>query len=151
MEEILNSVEDTITKDELKVLLETFKMKIDADNELLRRADLENQRKRLAIDKDNAIKATKEKSLDIVFDVIDIIDYAKRASSELVEALDPLKDKILSELTKKDINIIQTTELDTNVHEVVSKIGDGNSIIETVKNGFMVDGRIARYPKVVIG
>lgn len=151
MEDILSGVSDVVTKEELATILQDYKKKIDSDNDLLRRADLENQRKRLAIDKDNAVRSAKEKALEIVFDVVDIIDYAKRGDSSLVETLTPIKDKIITELAKKEIEIIQNEKLDSNVHEVISKIGESDSIIEVIKNGFVVDGKIARYPKVIIG
>lgn len=151
MEDILSGVSDVVTKEELATILQDYKKKIDSDNDLLRRADLENQRKRLAIDKDNAVRSAKEKALEIVFDVVDIIDYAKRGDSSLVETLAPIKDKIITELAKKEIEIIQNEKLDSNVHEVISKIGESDSIIEVIKNGFVVDGKIARYPKVIIG
>lgn len=123
-------------------------------NDLQRtRADFENYRKQIEIQKENERKAVK---LATVMKILPLIDDMDRAISSY-EELAPLKKTL--ETTLKDLGLMLIpseagVEFNPDIHEAVMTEGEGDVQVvgETLRPGYYYDGEILRPAMVkVIG
>ena len=128
-------------------------------------SEFENYRKRTAKEKLELIGTASE---GIMKDLLPIIDDFERAinSNEDSEDLTSIKEgvklvsqkfkSILTQKGLKDIEVEQGSEFDVDFHEAITKIPAPSEdlkgkIVDVVEKGYMLQEKVIRFPKVVIG
>lgn len=113
-------------------------------------AEFENYKKRTTKDKEEIRYATKRNVLNSVLDLDN--DISIILANETSPTLQLLSSKVESFLKSHNIERIQTLNYDTDLHEVISIVpGNGEAkILNVASNGYTIDGKIERYPKVIL-
>jgi molecular chaperone GrpE len=125
------------------------------DAELRALADFKNYKKRIEGERENIEKSTKVKLLESLIDVyndihlgIDIMPESERAG------LTGIMGKLSNFFKSNGIEEIQCSEYDEDLHEVVhvenSDKVDKISIKNVVSRGYTIEGKVFRYPKVIL-
>lgn len=113
-------------------------------------ADFENYKKRVQKEKEELKLSTKAESLSTVLDIDNDLSIAI-SKIEKSEGISLILSKLEKSLKSKGIEPIQTESYDPDIHEVISIIDTGKSgIYEVVSKGYTIDGKIIRYPKVIL-
>lgn len=121
-------------------------------NDLQRtRADFENFRKQVVIQKENEKTSVK---LATVYKVLPLLDDLDRAINTYAE-LEPLKkslDKTLSELGLSKIPADETVEFNPDLHEAVMAEGEGEKeiIAEVLRPGYYYESAVLRPAMVKV-
>ena len=121
-------------------------------NDLQRtRADFENYRKQVEIQKENEKKLTK---FATVYKILPILDDFSRAVSSYSE-LEPLNkslEKTMNELGLSRINSKVGVEFDPDLFEAVTVEGDGDkeTVAETLRPGYYYEGEVLRPAMVKV-
>ena len=121
-------------------------------NDLQRtRADFENYRKQIEVQKENERKTTK---FATVYKFLTLLDDVDRAILSY-EELKPLKktlEKTLKELGLSKIETREGTEFNPDLHDAVMVEGEGEIeiIIETLRSGYFYEGEVLRPAMVKI-
>jgi molecular chaperone GrpE len=127
-------------------------------------AEFDNYRKRTLREKADLIKYAGENTMK---DLLPIIDDFERAMKniELATDIDAIKEgiflingKFKDFLSQKGLKQIEALNVDfnTDFHEAITKIpvedkSMSGKIIDVVQTGYMLDEKVVRYAKVVIG
>ena len=125
---------------------------IELTNDLQRtRADFENFRKQVEVQKENEKKAAK---LATIYKILPLLDDFDRAFLSY-EELSPLKkslEKTLQELNLEKINSDTNTEFNPDIHDAIMVEGDGEKelIAETLRPGYYYDGDVLREAMVKV-
>lgn len=135
----------------------------DGQEQLLRlKADLENTKKRLERDKQEAIKYANEK---LLVQILPIVDNLDRALASLLEGHNPemvakglklAQEELHQVLELHGVQLVKGLgeDFDPQVHEavgVVEKEGaKEGSIVEEVQRGYLLNGRLIRPSRVRI-
>ncbi len=127
-------------------------------------ADFENYRRRTLQEKQDLIKNGGQKVLDGILPVVDDIERAIDAINQggdldsLKEGVDLIHNKLMSYLKSNGVEpIVSTGELfDTDVHEAVTTFpapseDQKGRVIDTVLKGYMLNDKVLRHAKVVVG
>ncbi|ASB48575.1 nucleotide exchange factor GrpE [Alkalitalea saponilacus] len=138
-------------------------------------SDLNDKHIRLIAEYDNYRKRTLKEKIDlsrqagekIFVDILSVVDDFERAIQHLGSAsdLDSVKDgidliynKFTGYLSRQGVKVIETEnqEFDADLHEAVTKIPAPSEemkgkIVDCVQKGYMLDDKVIRYPKVVVG
>ena len=118
----------------------------DLTNDLQRtRADFENFRKQIEVQKSNERKATKFATVYKLLPLLDDIDRAIGAYTELSPLAKSL-GKSLKELGLTKINSTPGVEFNPDLHDAVMVEGDGDkeTVAETLRSGYYYDGEVLR-------
>lgn len=115
------------------------------------RADFENFRKQVEIQKENEKKATKLATIYKILPLIDDIDRAIGTYEEL-KPLEKSLEKTLNELNLAKIDSSEGTEFNPELHEAVFAEGDGEKeiISETLRVGYYYEGEVLREAMVKV-
>ena len=115
------------------------------------RADFENFRKQVEIQKENEKKSAK---LATVYKMLPLIDDINRAISSYAELSPVAKtlEKTLKDLGLAKIITDEGTEFNPDLHEAVMVEGDGEKevIAETLRTGYLYDGEVLRAAMVKV-
>jgi molecular chaperone GrpE len=117
-------------------------------------AEFENYKKRVQKEKDDLVSNTKTRMLTAVLDVDSDITIALKSikNKEAKQGVSLIAQKIETFLKNQGIETVQTDTYDDELHEVISVIKPGGKkIIDVVTKGYTLNGKIFRYPKVVLG
>ena len=123
-------------------------------NDLQRtRADFENYRKQVEIQKTNEKNATK---LATVYKILPLLDDIDRAITVYKEQLDPLKKSL--EKTTKELNLEKIpaepgTDFNPDIHDAISMDdadGEKEVISEVLRPGYYYDGEVLRPAMVKV-
>ncbi|MBQ3436544.1 nucleotide exchange factor GrpE [Candidatus Saccharibacteria bacterium] len=134
------------TKDEVKAQID------ELTNDLQRtRADFENFRKQIEVQKENERKATKYAT---VMKVLPLIDDMNRAI-ETYEELGPLAktmEKTLKDLNLAKIDSGEGVEFNPELHDAMMVDGEGEKevIAETLRPGYYYEGEVLRPAMVKV-
>lgn len=122
-------------------------------NDLQRtRADFENYRKQVEIQKENAISATK---LATAYKLLPLLDDISRALTTYPE-LAPLAkslEKTLTDLNLQKINSTPGTDFNPDLHDAITvEDGEGTreAIAETLRDGYYYGGEVLRPAMVKV-
>lgn len=141
------------------------------DNQLEQRvADLENQLKRAVADYHNLEKRVSEGrseltsfvGAELVKNLLPVVDHLEQALSGVSEEEKQSGWVRGVELAVKEFEQVLTQEgleqiaadgqFDPALHEAVdTKVGEDNKILEVVRNGYTLNGKILRVAQVVVG
>lgn len=125
---------------------------VELTNDLQRtRADFENFRKQVEVQKENEKKAVK---LATVYKVLPLLDDLDRAINSY-EELQPLQkslEKSLQELNLAKIDSSEGAEFNPDIHNAVMVEGEGEKevIAETMRPGYYYDGEVLREAMVKV-
>ncbi len=127
-------------------------------------AEFENYKKRVRKEKEELISTASESTLSAILPVLDDFDRAKILSDDdnspehFTEGVSLVYEKIFSILKSKGLEKMDSLGHDFNpeLHEAVAEIpvdeeDKKGKIIDVVENGYTLNGKIIRYPKVVVG
>ena len=121
-------------------------------NDLQRtRADFENYRKQIEIQKEQERKMAKYATVMKVLPLIDDFERAIENYKEL-EPLDKSLEKTLKELGLERISSDEGVPFDPDYHEAMMVEGDGDNevIAETMRAGYLYEGEIIRPAMVKV-
>lgn len=134
------------------------------DQMLRRQAELENYKKRLIRDKEDAIQFSNERLIKDMLGFFDNMERAIAAAKSsgdvdaLIKGFEMTQDQILSTLDKNwGLKAIQSVgqEFDPSRHEAcmmtVDESLDKEVVLEEFQKGYMLHGRVIRPAKVKIG
>lgn len=156
--------ETLVEKDPIEELQEQLKKKDEElaqqKNDFLReKADLENFRKRLIKDKEDAIRFANERLLKELVQISDNLDRAMNAPNASLESLregvEMIQKQFNTFLANHKVEAIEAMgkPFDPNLHEVMTQLEseehDENTVMQEYSKGYTLNGRILRSAKVV--
>ena len=134
------------------------------DQMLRRQAELENYRKRLIRDKEEAIQFSNENLIKDLLGFLDNMDRALAAAKNggdlegLIKGFEMTRDQLLSTLDKNwGLKAIESVgnEFDPSLHEAcmmaVDESLDKETVLEEFQRGYTLHDRVIRPAKVKIG
>ena len=98
---------------------------------------------------DNLKKNLKEKDEKLLRSYADIQNLQKRMGKEIRLAEEKTKEKYISELIDLK-ETLQKAILDDDPKEALGIIVEDNKIIEEVKKGFTIDGKVVKPSQVIV-
>ena len=126
-------------------------------------ADFENFRRRTAKEK---IEMLQNASESLIKDLIPVIDDFERAnkSFETVTEIEPLKEgialifnKLKKTLASKGLKTMSVKDqvFDADLHECITQFAAGDDkkgkVIDEIEKGYLLNDKVIRYAKVVVG
>lgn len=126
-------------------------------------AEFETFRRRNAEDRLNLVKSA---SADTIKGLLPILDDCERAMQMLAGSSDEaakegtalIYDKLMAYLKSKGLEVIEAKgqKFDTDFHEAVTQFpvqdeGQKGTVIDVVQTGYILNGKVIRYAKVVVG
>ena len=127
-------------------------------------AEFDNFRKRTNREKLELRKTAAADTLSALLPVLDDFDRAKKnhddenSTEEFSEGVIFVYDKISTFMTKQGLKVMVSTGEDFNAdfHEAITEIPAATEemkgkVIDTVENGYILNDKIIRYAKVVVG
>lgn len=165
--EAAETQEKELTKEEQleKQLAESEQKAAEAADKYVRMAaEFDNYRRRTAKERLELISTAGE---DVIKGLLPILDDCERAlqvlqqsndSAAAVEGTELIYSKLMGYLKGRGLTVIEAKdkELDTEFHEAVAQFpveekAKKNKIIDVVQQGYMLNGKVIRYAKVVVG
>ncbi len=140
--------------------------KIDELNDKYLRlySEFDNFRKRTAKEKIELIQSASENAFKIMLPIVDDFDRAIKSNSDLTDAkvisdgVNLIYNKFKSTLSQKGLEEMKTIgELfNTDLHEAITNAPAPSEdmkgkVIEELEKGYMLNGKVIRFAKVVIG
>lgn len=114
-------------------------------------ADFENYKKRHQKEKEEIARTIKTNMLDAILDLDNDLHIAEKSLPS--DGLKLILSKLDTFLKKQGIEYVQDSKYDPDLHEVISMVGDGQGdpkIIDVISRGYLLNGKIIRYPKVIL-
>ena len=113
-------------------------------------ADNENLKKRFIKEKEELVLRTKTSLLDPILDIDNEISMALEHDKDNV-GIKLIVSKLDKFLKSQNIEIIQTDNYDSDLHEVISVVNlEDKGIVKVASKGYSIDNKIIRYPKVIL-
>lgn len=149
-------IKENELNEEFDVDINTLKKDLEIANEkyLYKCAEFENYKKRVHKQKEDLVLETKTKMLSSILDMDSDISIAIRSikNKDAKKGVSLIVSKLETFLKTQGIESIQTDTYDADVHEVISILNVGESkIIDVASKGYSIDGKIFRYPKIILG
>lgn len=160
------NVEPLTREEELEQEIEHLKAQIEEDKDKYLRlsAEFDNYRKRTMKEKAELILNGGEKSITSLLPVIDDLERAVKTTeisndvAAIKEGIELIYNKFISTLSQHGVKVIETKDqpLDTDYHEAVAVIPapveeQKGKIIDTVQTGYLMNDKVIRHAKVVVG
>ena len=122
-------------------------------------AEFENYKKRTTKERNDFAKYAKENLITSLLPILDDFERAKQNKEKKTDGYILIGQKMLNTLLAeklKKIELQNGEDFDLEKHEAISSIPvkekkKKGKIIEEVESGYMLDDKIIRYPKVIIG
>ncbi len=169
-EPVEDSVEEPVEEVSQEEILQNKVAELEAanaelkDQMLRRQAELENYRKRLIRDKEEAVQYANESLIRDILGFLDNMDRALAAAKNggdinaLIEGFEMTQNQLLSTLDKnwglKGIESVGQ-EFDPSLHEAcmmtIDESLDKETVLEEFQKGYTLHGRVVRPSKVKIG
>jgi len=134
------------------------------DNYLRLMAEYDNYRKRTIREKADIIKSAGESILVNILPIIDDFERGLKAIGETSdldaakEGIELIYNKLKSFLSQNGVKVIETenTDFDTEFHEAITTIPAPSEnlkgkIIDCTSKGYMLNDKVIRFSKVVVG
>ena len=146
--------EDVLNKEnsDLKKQIEELK-----DKYLRQVAEFDNFRRRAMKEKIETIQTASRDTLTAVLPVLDDFDRASK-NETFTEGVNLVYQKLQNTLRSKGLTEMQTPkgiDFDADQHEAITEIPAGDDlvgkIVDTVEKGYLLNEKIIRYAKVVVG
>ncbi len=140
------------------------KLKETEDKFLRIYSEYENFRKRTQKEKSDLIAGAYADVFKVILPILDDLDRAKENIDKandldsLKEGLELIFDKFSKSLSSKGLEVMDVKEQDFNAdeHEAITNVPAPNEelkgkILDVVEKGYILKGKIIRFPKVVVG
>ena len=127
-------------------------------------AEFDNYRKRTMKEKAELILNGGEKSISSILPIVDDFERALKNMetatdvAAVKEGVEPIYNKFMSVLGQNGVKVIETKEqpLDTDYHEAIAVIPAPNEalkgkILDCVQTGYILNDKVIRHAKVVVG
>ncbi len=121
-------------------------------------ADLSNYKQQITKERQMMAQMSQIRVLEQFFPVIDSFNLAIKQTPDAIQSDNWYQGiqnihKMLNKITANmGLVAIGTDSLDSNLHEVISVIpGEKDQIIETLEQGYMLEDKVVRPSKVVVG
>lgn len=117
------------------------------------RADFENFRKQVDLQKSQAIEAAKDSTVTTLLPLLDDIDRAIAAYPEQLAPLAKNLDKTYKDLNLEKINSAEGTDFNPDFHDAVMvEDGEGEKevVAETLRPGYLYRGSVLRPTMVKV-
>lgn len=175
-EEVTNKEEQTVQteSDETQSIKEekltpeeglTIKLKEATDKYLRLYSDFENFRKRTQKEKLDLYKTAGEDIISALLPILDDFERAQKAIKEtddiksIKAGVNLIQEKLLSILKQKGLEIAKSSigkKFDVELHEAITQIPapskkQKDKVIDEVEKGYLLNGKVIRYAKVVVG
>lgn len=152
--------------EEIEKQLQEYKDKAaEANDKYVRMAaEFDNFRRRSARERLELINTASEEVIKGILPVLDDFERAVKvlkesdSSAAAIEGTELIYNKLFSFLKSRGLSVIEAMgkELDTEFHEAVAQFPTDdkekkNKIIDIVQQGYMLNGKVVRYAKVVVG
>lgn len=134
-------------------LAEALARQAEMLNDLQRtRADFENFRKQVEIQKEQAKAIEALKTVMKILPLIDDVDRAILAQPKELGPISKSFEKTLRELKLEKIDTSRGVEFNPDLHEAVAVEGEGEKevISETLRSGFLYEGQVIRAAMVKV-
>lgn len=139
---------------EITKILEESKAKIvELTNDLQRtRADFENYRKQVEVQRENAAKTAKFATVMRLLPLIDDIDRAVASYKNELGPVSGVLAKTMKELELAKIVSDEGTEFNPDIHDAVMVEGEGEKevVAETLRTGYHYQGEVLRPAMVKV-
>ena len=139
---------------EIAKTMEESKAKIaELTNDLQRtRADFENYRKQVEVQRENAAKTAKFATVMRLLPLIDDIDRAVASYKNELGPVSGVLAKTMKELELAKIVSDEGTEFNPDIHDAVMVEGDGEKevVAETLRTGYYYQGEVLRPAMVKV-
>lgn len=139
---------------EITKIMEGSKAKIaELTNDLQRtRADFENYRKQVEVQRENAAKTAKFATVMRILPLIDDIDRAVASYKNELGPVFGVLAKTMKELELAKIVSDEGTEFNPDIHDAVMVEGDGEKevVAETLRTGYYYQGEVLRPAMVKV-
>lgn len=146
-----------MTKDEIN----EFKYSNENDSDLSFKdkyirlyAEFENYKRRSLKEKDEIRESTKASIISTILDLDSDLNIALKQikNDNDKKGLELMISKISRFLSSHNIEPIQTTRYDSDIHEVISVVetGEKEKVVDVVSKGYTLNGKPIRYPKVIL-
>ena len=137
---------------ELKKQVEELK-----DKYLRQVAEFDNYRRRMTKEKIETIQLASRDTLTALLPVLD--DFGRAAKNEtFTEGVNLVWQKLVSTVRSKGLTEMESpqgSDFDPDQHEAITEIPAGDDlvgkIVDTVEKGYLLNEKIIRYAKVVVG
>lgn len=165
-QEQTNAAEETASTDNVTDELEELKKKYDElnDSHLRLMAEFDNYRKRTLREKADLIKNGAESALKSLLPIIDDFERALQNiritedAEALKEGVELIYSKFMAYLSQQGVKAIEAVgqPFDTEMFEAVATIPAPEpdmkgKILDCVQTGYMLNDRVLRHAKVVVG
>ncbi len=126
-------------------------------------SEFDNYRKRTSKERiDLQLSASK----DLILELLPVVDDFERAiqsfkehklSAEAQKGVELIYNKLVNILKKKGVEPIDVVnkDFDTDIMEAVTNVPAGDEmkgkVVDVIQKGYMLNGNVLRYPKVVVG
>ena len=150
--------------EEKKELTSEEKLKISEDKFLRLFSEFENFRRRTQKEKANLITGASVDAYKIMLPILDDFDRAKETIDNaediksLKEGINLILDKFTKSLVTNGLEVMNVVEQEFNAdeHEAITNIPAPTEalkgkIIDVVEKGYKLNGKVIRFPKVVVG
>lgn len=150
------------TIDPIELLQQQFET--EKNQHLRLYAEFENFRRRSAKERIELIGTA---SADVIKDIVPILDDFERAinSNKAIDDLQSVKvgfellyQKLVKIMAAKGLQVIESRGqmFDAEIHEAIAQVPAANAdekgkIIDVVENGYKLNDKVIRHPKVVVG
>lgn len=127
-------------------------------------SEYENFRKRTQKEKADLISGSAANVYKVLLPILDDLDRAKdnidsaKDVASLKEGIELIFDKLIKSLKSNGLELMDVKEKDFNAdeHEAITNIPAPSEdlkgkVIEVVEKGYTLNGKIIRFPKVVVG
>ncbi|MCM1503550.1 MAG: nucleotide exchange factor GrpE [Bacteroidales bacterium] len=149
-------------ENEIKALNE--KVAKEKDDYLRLMAEFDNYRRRTSQEKLELVGTASEETIKGLLPILDDFERAMNAlkdsddSQAAKEGTELIYNKLFSYLKTKGLSVIETAgkEFDTDLHEAVAQFPvqeeeKKGKIFDTVQTGYLLNGKVIRFAKVVVG
>ena len=156
LEETPNEADET---DESARKIASLTKQVDElkDKYLRQAAEFENYKRRAVRERIETIQTASRDTLSALLPILDDFDRASK-NEEFTEGVNLVHQKLLSVVASKGLKTMETpagTDFDTDQHEAIAEIPAGDAlvgkIVDTVESGYLLNEKIIRYAKVVVG
>lgn len=150
--------------EEKKELTSEEKLKVSEDKFLRLFSEFENFRRRTQKEKANLITGASVDAYKIMLPILDDFDRAKETIDNaediksLKEGINLILDKFTKSLVTSGLEVMNVVEQEFNAdeHEAITNIPAPTEslkgkIIDVVEKGYKLNGKVIRFPKVVVG
>ena len=156
--------EETPTTPEQQIAMLTEALEKEKKEYLFLMAEFDNFRKRTIKEKSEIIKNAKGQVLEEILPIVDDFERGLKAASDtenaqaIKEGMDLIYNKFISYLERNGIKAIESdgVEFNEDFHEAITTIPAPNEsmkkkVIDTIQKGYMINDKVLRYAKVVVG